>query len=82
MNRPLSLCVFPQPRICPFIPLFTGDDKPVSSDLQPGFYNFECDCLDAPIFVASGSIRSTRFGPYVSLDQQAYRYRAAYEFRV
>lgn len=81
MSRPLSLCVFPQLRTWPLITFFTGDDKPVSTDLQPGFYNFECDCLDAPIFVASGSIRSSRFGLNVSLDQQAYRYRAGYEFR-
>jgi hypothetical protein len=58
----------------------TGDDKPESADLSPGFYNFECDCLDAPAYVASGGVRSTSFGQFAFFDQQAYRHRAGYEF--
>lgn len=72
-------CFYPQPKYSPVISLFTGDDKPHSIDLQPGFYNFECDCLDAPVFVASGSVRGSSFGRYGYFSQQAFRYRAGYE---
>lgn len=63
-----------------FVSFYTGNDKPRSSALKPGFYNFECDCLDAPILVASGSICSVRILQYVYFGQQAYRhYRDVYE---
>lgn len=71
-------CPYPLPKFFPVVTHFTGDNKPFSSELSPGFYNFQCGCLDAPLYLASGGVSSFKNSGSVYGTSQAYRHCAGF----